>query len=600
MKINKIWYLLLLFSGVSIISLTISVVTLTKIHFHKVDINVRYSNKNPNIILDNIGSKNKKEELIIEKKEPNLEENIKSGNWYDQVAIENKKFTIEKLKNQKLFEFNDKNGAHSYRIPGVIKTHDSKILVSADKRLENSGDFGNYIEQVFKISNDNGNTWSENKAIVKVETPKTKKGLIIDGGFAEIEYNENNEKKHKLIYLFNLSGSRQGIPHFQDSQPFTKINDKLAWKISVKNNQEIESKVLLKYSKKENWWRLHNIKTDNNETTNTTLEPLNVYVNNEYDSKNHFISGRVYENVLESDFDNDELLESKATEHSIWDPYNDAKYIPEKVNYNGYLESFDNGETWKNFKIIDEDFPNTTKKFLGNAVGGGIQLKHQTNARLNGRVIFPMYSNFTEIVKGRSTTREKAYYIFSDDFGKNWNLKEAGLDFNLTESTMIEIENGEIYWLLRNSTGGNNSFGITKSNDGGQNWINPKNLKEKNGYIQLAHDGRVFSGMSHFKLNDEDYFIFAAPTRWKRINGQLFITDKKFEKFYSVYNFDYKGIEEFAYSYSYVVEQQKDYVDVIIVYEWSPDTRQNSNYTFLMSRPQGIGIHITKLRIKLK
>ncbi|MCU9934823.1 sialidase family protein, partial [Mycoplasmopsis cynos] len=53
------------------------------------------------------------------------------------------------------------------------------------------------------------------------------------------------------------------------------------------------------------------------------------------------------------------------------------------------IESYDNGKTWKNLRWIDEDVYESSKnaKFSGTAVGNLIQLKHQKDPKLNGRIL---------------------------------------------------------------------------------------------------------------------------------------------------------------------------------------------------------------------
>lgn len=89
-------------------------------------------------------------------------------------SVKNDFFNAERIWTKTLFGYKTE-GANSYRIPGIVRINENNILINADKRLENVDDYNNTINQVFKISNDNGETWSLNQNIVKVTTPQTKK-----------------------------------------------------------------------------------------------------------------------------------------------------------------------------------------------------------------------------------------------------------------------------------------------------------------------------------------------------------------------------------------------------------------------------------------
>ncbi|MGY6172123.1 exo-alpha-sialidase [Candidatus Mycoplasma pogonae] len=517
-------------------------------------------------------------------------------------SVENDLFTTQVLKSQALFGFKTE-GSHSYRIPGVLVQQNGNILVNADQRLENIEDYNNTINQVFKQSNDKGETWSSNNTIVKVATPKTGKGLIIDGTFAEVEYEKS---KTKLLFLFNIFAERAGIVHLLKGNPWVYVGNEKYLKLWVKkaNNQfDSQSSILKRVPGKENWFRQYKLPNGVNHqklTANTQLIPTDTYIDMSYNAKTKAISGQVFENVLQSEINDKNALAKKATNHSVFDNYNNAKYFLAKNNHNAMLESYDNGLTWQNLSYFDEkigNHPDRSEPFSGNAVGSGIQLKNQKNPKLNGRVFFTMY-NFVGGV-------QKPYLIYSDDFGETWNKVMFNNSDNLTESTLIETKDGEIYYTLRQSVWGkkDNTPFISKSTDGGLTWKNPKNPNSNQQFAKLPVnnvDGNVFSGVASFELKGKSYFVYALPKGNFRKAGSLFVSDKDLTWSKEILSFDTKNQEHFAYSYVAVVENGTDYVDVLVVYEWSPHTKIFNQDQHFNSRPKGGGIQVDKIRIKLK
>lgn len=520
--------------------------------------------------------------------------------------IESKTFKVEKIWSKAVFGYNTE-GANSYRIPGTIKLANGNLLMNADERIENLDDYNNTINQVFKSSSDNGKTWSDSKLIVKIATPKTGKGLIIDGTFAEVEYTENGKAQTKLIYLFDMFADRAGIPQLMKGNAWVYINGEAYLKLWVRNNGKFDTQnsVLKRVPGKANWWQKYLLPNGvkYNQITNTSeLTPTKTYVDNSYNSESKTITGTVYENVEEGVLNNPELLEGYKTQHSIWDRYDvsTTKYFLAKNNQNGMLESFDEGETWTNFKLIDDQIGKAQypqRQFTGNAVGNGIQLKHQRDKSLNGRVLFATYSY--------TNGTQNPDIIYSDDFGTNWkNMNVPFMKQNLTESTFFETEEGDLYWFLRHSVwgSGNNKPVFTKSTDGGKTWQHPTNANSTQKYvdINLKADGNVFSGMTSFKLKDKRYFAFALPKENGRYAGSLYVSDDTFTNIQEVYTFDENNQEHFAYSYTTLLTQSDNGVELLVTYEWSPKTKIMNTDKYFNTRPKGGGIQLEKIKLLLK
>ncbi|WAM04435.1 sialidase family protein [Mycoplasmopsis cynos] len=211
-----------------------------------------------------------------------------------------------------------------------------------------------------------------------------------------------------------------------------------------------------------------------------------------------------------------------------------------------------------------------------------------------------------------------AYYLYSDDYGNSWKRQNVSFPRNLTESSMIEAKDGSIYWLLRNDRG----FGattakhwITKSVDGGKTWINPNGDTGSNGKdLNIGNknfDGNVFSGIGYFNLKGKDYFIFSIAKDNIRRNGSLFITDSTFNDATELFDYDFmlnqsNKNEHFVYSYALTIDEEKDYVDILSIYEASEKTRVHGKPNgdglpeWEKHRPQADEIQVDRFRIWLK
>ncbi|MCU9936911.1 glycoside hydrolase, partial [Mycoplasmopsis cynos] len=177
-----------------------------------------------------------------------------------------------------------------------------------------------------------------------------------------------------------------------------------------------EISFLERVSGTQNWFRRVILKTgkDIKNATSSDFTLTSDYVDLNYHTETSAITGIVYKNIeSESELNNPEVLQSKKTEYSVLDFANNnkSKYVLSSDEYDEVknkkktgkkllafnnhvvsIESYDNGKTWKNLRWIDEDVYESSKnaKFSGTAVGNPIQLKHQKDPKLNGRILLPM------------------------------------------------------------------------------------------------------------------------------------------------------------------------------------------------------------------
>ncbi|NOH31673.1 LamG-like jellyroll fold domain-containing protein, partial [Vibrio mediterranei] len=136
---------------------------------------------------------------------------------------------------------------------------------------------------------------------------------------------------------------------------------------------------------------------------------------------------------------------------------------PTMPNYLVSRRSTDNGETWQ-APILHPEVKDPTWKTVNAGPGIGIALQSQSNASLNGRLLFP------SIVKPESG-KYHVVTIFSDDYGETWQYGELTPISGPTESEIVELNNGVILLSSRNDgneVGGNRLW--FESYDGGVTW----------------------------------------------------------------------------------------------------------------------------------
>lgn len=196
---------------------------------------------------------------------------------------------------------------------------------------------------------------------------------------------------------------------------------------------------------------------------------------------------------------------------------------PLKVKITSYLwmtYSDDNGATWSNPVDLNAQVKADWMRFLGVGPGNGIQLK-------NGNLIMPIYYT-------NSNNKQSAAVLISKDGGQTWERGESPNDrfladhggsrylnndgYQITESQVIELNNGELKMFSRNLNG---NVQISTSKNGGYTW-----LPERQFDSVLTDPYSQMSVLKYSKLiNGKEYVIFANPhssTR-SRVNGKVWL-----------------------------------------------------------------------------
>jgi sialidase-1 len=109
-----------------------------------------------------------------------------------------------------------------------------------------------------------------------------------------------------------------------------------------------------------------------------------------------------------------------------------------------YRESMDCGLTWSQRKEITPLFENDPNgwTFHMPGPGHGIQLAHQADYALNGRLLLQFWHRrgIRDVPRKYGTS-----VIYSDDHGKTWQRGgTTGAGFNMNESRLVEMEDGKI------------------------------------------------------------------------------------------------------------------------------------------------------------
>ncbi len=167
-------------------------------------------------------------------------------------------------------------------------------------------------------------------------------------------------------------------------------------------------------------------------------------------------------------------------------------------------------------------------RFFGTGPGVGIQTQ-------NGNLLFPIYYINRQ-------GKQSSALIISKDGGKTWDLGQSpndnrpdlygqnsetlgsssvGHGHELTESQLVELDNGDLKLFMRNTSG---RVMMSTSKDGGYTWTETQKVEAlKHGYSQLS----VIKYSK--KINGKEYIVFSGQSESGqsgdalRRNGKLFL-----------------------------------------------------------------------------
>lgn len=196
------------------------------------------------------------------------------------------------------------------------------------------------------------------------------------------------------------------------------------------------------------------------------------------------------------------------------------------TSYFWLTHSDDNGKTWSQPIDLTAQVKKDWMRFFGTGPGVGIQTQ-------NGNLLFPIYYINRQ-------GKQSAALIISRDGGKTWDLGQSPNDnrpdlygqnsetlsrsnagYELTESQLVELDNGDLKLFMRNTSG---RVMMSTSKDGGYTWIDTQKVDAlKHGYSQLS----VIKYSK--KINGKEYIVFSGQSVEgsggddKRRDGKLFL-----------------------------------------------------------------------------
>ncbi|MEG9499451.1 exo-alpha-sialidase, partial [Mannheimia indoligenes] len=389
-------------------------------------------------------------------------------------------------------------GAASYRIPGLLTTQDGVVIAAIDKRNQHASDWGN-IDLAIRRSLDGGLTWQEDQVIVDLATQpypnlgQAESALVID---AVMVQNKENGRISLVFDMFPESQALFGM--FSNSEDSFRSEGNGHVKVGDK------------------WYRLV---TDASGARYTVREEGIIYDRNGV--------AQDYKVVVEGDpkiafKDLGDIIQISTGERKgnifLRSQKSGNDSGPFNAHYTSYLwvtHSDDNGATWSNPVDITTQIKEDWMRFLGTGPGTGIQLK-------DGTLMIPVYYTNRD-------NKQSAAVIVSKDGGVTWvrgespndaYLDEIGgsrylntNDYEITESQVVEMNNGDIKIFSRNRSG---AVIISTSHDGGMTWNKGAKLRE----ATLLDPYSQMSVIHYSKLIDgKEYLVFANPHASTRRNG---------------------------------------------------------------------------------
>lgn len=395
------------------------------------------------------------------------------------------------------------DNAPIWRIPSLIKMKNGVLLAAADKRWQHRGDWGN-IDIAIRTSADNGKNWGDITTVL--DLPSNGVALTPD-----------NPPK------FNPWGVRQRNPEYRNSafvMDSVMVQDKTNGRIILAVDMfpqstglsvvadngvrdfgpgyvNIGGKSYLKLNKDGKQWTLRENGVVFDEYNQET--PFRVVVQG--DPKQHFKNlGDVYEISNTQKLGN--IYLNKDGENS------EVPFTVPHTSYFWIITSDDNGKTWNNPVDITPQVKKDWMRFFGTGPGVGIQTK-------SGNLLLPVYYF-------NRNNKQSSALIISRDGGKTWELGQSPNDTRnnttsetlnytysddgkeITESQLVELDNGDIKLFMRNNSG---RVIMSTSKDGGYSWVDTQKVEE------LHHGYSQFSVIKFSKrINGKEWLIFSGQS----------------------------------------------------------------------------------------
>lgn len=404
--------------------------------------------------------------------------------------------------------------AGNYRIPSIITTKNGVTVACGDARYFTVNDNPNRIDKVVRRSLDSGKTWEDVILAVKeVGESKNNSSAAIDPALL---YDKDTNRIF-MIYCHTPAGV--GILNCRQ----TVGEDESGYRYLLKGRKLMLLKDCKVYTKH--------------------LKITDYLVSERGDIKKH---GQSLGNI-----------------------YTDGKLKEINTSFLMICHSDDEGKTWSKPESLNIQVKEEFMSFIGPGPGVGIQVK---NGKYKGRLIFPIYFGTK-----KWPLQLSCCVMYSDDHGKTWKrgvspnetrlirgkvrgMKKVRNSEMLTESQVIELDDGRLKYFMRNHDS-RRRVAVAYSSDGGETW---KDFKWDDNLPQCICQ------LSVIKLfgREKPYVLFVnAASETKRENGTVRLSEDDGETFpYS------KVIKEGEFVYSSLTELPDG--DIGVLYEGQLDTEK--------------------------
>ena len=370
-----------------------------------------------------------------------------------------------------------------YRIPTIAKLNNGDILVGADQRQTTESDYGGVINPVLRIKKSNSCEFS--KVIKVLENPTD--GFI--SPTYTIDMSLSVDGKSGVVYMLldkfkslgNYETSKKGSGYIKkDGKPCLLLFERQV------NN--------LLFNKEENRYYLKDGEVYSLDDKKTTFT---VTTNDTYPYKklgNLYNEGELVGNIF-SDL---------------------SPIVAHQMPYLWFLKSEDGGNSFTSPIDITGQVSKDSMMFIGTCPGRGLF----TN---KSRIIFPIYyteENPEDIYRNV----EKAALIYSDDYGKTWQMSNSSSDLELddeitknktidiSESQIVELSNGNIIMFSR-TTAKKVVYAI--SYDGG------KSFRGKLRYVDFKSEPFCMLSVVSNTRSSNEYILLSNPKGPGRENGEV-------------------------------------------------------------------------------
>ncbi|WP_409345423.1 exo-alpha-sialidase [Paenibacillus sp. MBLB4367] len=319
-------------------------------------------------------------------------------------------------------------GSAAYRIPSLLTTKKGTVIAGIDVRWDSARDNPNHIAIGIRRSHNGGETWEPIQLLVQYPGLGAEGAAAIDSALLE------DAETGTLWMLFSHTPGGIGL-----------------WKSQQSIGFDAESRRLL-YD-----------------------EAGEVYFCD--------ACGAVYDRTgARSTFtveENGDVVRDGAYCGNIYlsETVMPRSLLEARTSFLQVIRSDDDGLSWSAPIELNPQVKKPWMKFIGAGPGRGLQLSGGPN---RGRLVFPVYFN-------NANGRMSNALIYSDDHGLSWQLGESPNDgrlwdgktiaaesadseaVQLTESQVVELDNGDIRFYMRNHAGLARTA-VAESKDGGLSW----------------------------------------------------------------------------------------------------------------------------------